>query len=197
MNNYYIHPDYVSRKEILFLNTENRTDEYQNEVYKFARNVAIKCNHLTIADIGTGSGYKLVKYFNEFYTYGYDLPETISKLKAKYPKKNWVVSDFTAKPKIADLVICADVIEHILNPNELIAYIKAMKPLHIVISTPCRDILEKKLKRSPIGPPENPYHIREWSEKEFKDYISQHFNIIEHFVVANEYCQVVYCELKK
>jgi 2-polyprenyl-3-methyl-5-hydroxy-6-metoxy-1,4-benzoquinol methylase len=96
-----------------------------------------------------------------------------------------------------DLVICADVIEHVKNPDELIHFIIKMDPEHIVISTPDRDLLHEKLGRSQTGPPGNTHHIREWSFDEFENYISRNFNIIRHEKIRKEYGQVIYCKLKE
>lgn len=193
--NYFIREDYQIRKNNNFLDTSNKTDEYQNDVYIFAQKIAEKYSLYKISDVGCGSGYKLIKYFDTYNTIGYDLKPTISLLKNKYPDKKWTISDFDQIPEETDLVICADVIEHVLNPNELIEFIIKMNPKHIIISTPDRNLLHDKLGRSHTGPPHNKHHVREWSFEEFNKYIGYYFKINEHFNIEKEYNQIIYCTL--
>lgn len=195
-NNYCIRLDYNSRENNIFLDTSTRTDEYQDEVYCFAKRVAQNNDLNSVADVGCGSGYKLINHFPDFDSVGYDLPKTIESIKAMYPAKRWLVSDFSKKAEHSDLVICADVIEHVLNPDELIQWILSMNPYHVVFSTPNRDALCSILKRCPTGPPVNPHHIREWAFAEFYQYITKFFNIIYHFRIDEEFCQVIHCTPK-
>lgn len=194
--NFYIRNDYQIREKNDFLDTSGRSDEYQNDVYLLAKNIVENHDIKKIADVGCGSAFKLIKYFKDYEIIGYDLEPTIQQLTNKYPENEWVVSDFTSVPKTVDLVICADVIEHVDNPNDLIHFIKKMKPKHIVISTPDRDILHEKLGRSHLGPPVNKHHIREWSYNEFKAYVGYFFEIITHEKIHKEYGQVIHCKIK-
>lgn len=195
-DNYCIRKDYIIRENNDFLDTSGRSDEYQKKVYLFALDVVNKYNIKNIADVGCGSGYKLMKYFNNYNIIGYDLEPTINILKNKYPNNEWIVSNFNNKPKEVDMVICADVIEHVNDPDELITFIKKMKPKHLIISTPDRDLLTVKLNRSNIGPPANKHHIREWTFNEFSNYIGQYFNVTSHLNIENEYGQLIYCKME-
>lgn len=194
MKNFCIRLDYISRNKIKYQDTSTRTDEYQNDVYKYAHEIAFKYNLINIADIGCGSGYKLLKYFDNFKTIGFDLKLTVDLLNQKYPDRIWKVSNFEESVGVFDMVICADVIEHVLNPNDLLSWIKSMQAQHIIISTPERDSLVRKGKRTLLGPPENNLHIREWNFKEFKKYVGSYFNIIEHKIIEREDCQLIYCK---
>lgn len=196
-NNYFIREDYIIRDKIKFLDTSNKTDEYQDDVYKFASEITNKFVVHTIGDVGCGSAYKLKKYFKDYHTTGYDLEPTISFLKRKYPSNIWKISDFNSIPENFDMVICADVIEHVLNPDELLLWIKKMNAKHIIISTPDRNQLVNKLGRSPVGPPGNSYHIREWTAEEFHNYIQYFFDVIEQRFIESEYGQMIYCKPKK
>ena len=44
------------------------------------------------------------------------------------------------------------------------------------MSTPDRDTLSKS---SQVGPPKNKAHYREWNGDEFREYISEHFEVID------------------
>lgn len=193
---YHIREDYKIREENDFLDTSGRSDEYQNDVYLLAKDITQKNIITSIADVGCGSGFKLLKYFKEYILFGYDLKPTVEILKIKYPNNNWIISNFNSKPESSDMVICADVIEHVDDPDELLEFIKKMNPEHIIISTPDRNILNEKLNRSHTGPPGNKHHIREWSFEEFESYISDHFNIISHSKIEHEYGQMIYCTPK-
>ena len=81
----------------------------------------------------------------------------------------------------SELVVCCDVIEHLVNPDLLLTYIKDRMDVNgiAVISTPERDRLRGKGSNS--SP--NKYHIREWNFKEFAQYLeNRDFEIINHFV---------------
>jgi len=196
-NNYFIREDYIIRDEIKFLDTSNKTDEYQDDVYKLAHEISSKFSINKIADVGCGSGYKLKKYFSDFDVIGYDLEPTISELKIKYPNEKWYLSDFNSVTDTVDMVICADVIEHVLNPDDLINWIKGMNPKHIIISTPDRDLLVNMLGRPILGPPGNQYHIREWTSSEFYNYMKHHFDVIDQRKIQIEYGQVIHCKPKE
>jgi 2-polyprenyl-3-methyl-5-hydroxy-6-metoxy-1,4-benzoquinol methylase len=91
-----------------------------------------------------------------------------------------------------DMIICADVIEHIKNPDSVLQYFEYLKPKVIVISTPDRDLLLNY-----NGPPKNPAHVREWSYKEFSEYIGSFFKVKEHFISSvSQSTQVIVCKPK-
>lgn len=189
-DDYFIHAGYQPRLDNAFHNAfrnDNRfEDEWQAEVYKFASEVAEREQLTYICDIGCGSGFKLIKFFGHKQTLGLDLEPTIRRLKEKYPDHNWMVSDFLAPPPFScDLVICSDVIEHLGDPNQLLAFIKSLAPRYIVFSTPERNLLRVGTHN---GPPKNPAHVREWSMPEFRAYIESTFEILDHFVSSTLQC---------
>jgi len=194
---YCIREDYIIRGKNDFLDTSGRSDEYQNDVYVYAKKITESHDVKTISDVGCGSAYKLLKYFKSFEFNGYDLEPTVTLLKERFPENDWIISDFNSTPKQSDLVICADVIEHVDDPDELIGFIMKMNPKHVVLSTPDRDLLYYKLGRSIVGPPANKHHIREWTFDEFREYIGRYFNIIDQVKIEHEYGQLIYCTQKK
>jgi hypothetical protein len=112
----------------------------------------------------------------------------------------------TQTPQGYDLLICADVIEHVKNPDALLDFIKRAKPKTVVISTPDRDVLVELfykwyLETDPAwtgfnGPPFNQCHLREWSFVEFENYISLHLEIETHFHCPREMaCQCIVARL--
>lgn len=179
MKRYGIRPDYrhQSTNEHAYYEDTEETDRWQNEVYVVARALAKRGDR--ILDIGTGSGFKLLKYFGDFDTTGLDLSPTLMWLTDAYPRRKWGISDLDdLSPKEYEVVICSDVIEHIPDPDDLLAYLKSIKSRVIVLSTPEREIV----RGDHLGPPKNPAHFREWTLQELNDYLGREFNIESHFV---------------
>jgi 2-polyprenyl-3-methyl-5-hydroxy-6-metoxy-1,4-benzoquinol methylase len=128
-------------------------------------------------DVGTGGGYKLMKYFSDVRTLGLDLEPNVSWLKDKMPDREWAEVPLSESAPGFDLLICADVIEHLVDPDELLGFIERSKPKFAIVSTPNRDNL---LECFAAGPPRNTCHVREWSSAEFAEYLGQRFEILSH-----------------
>jgi hypothetical protein len=192
METYEIKESYIPRGEEKFLSQQfedphTRCDPYpvraQKLTYRYAYSIAAEKGYKNIVDMGTGSGILLQRYFKEdkFNTVGYDLPDNVTWLKEKYPERVWRLSDFNVIPdEKFELAICADVVEHILEPNALIEWFVKVGINDLIISTPSRDNLNPK--QNPLnGPPHNKYHIREWNFEEFEKYIGRFFAIENHY----------------
>jgi len=177
MKKYFIKESYRPRTTLKYCDDTSNTDGWQKEVYMFAKTMAIKNGFSRIADIGTGSGYKLIKNFLDMETLGIDLPPTVNYLRKKYPSRMW--SDVFEPVDNYDIIIAADVIEHILDPDILLDLIENSKPKLIILSTPDRDLLPPNCHD---GPPNNKSHVREWTMLEFKNYIGSRFEIHDHFI---------------
>jgi len=177
MNNYFIKTGYNSRLNNENFNDTELTDQWQNEVYEYAKTIADNHKLQNVLDIGTGSGYKLIKYFNNHNTLGIDIPPTVEFLKKTYPNKEW--TDQFQPVNNFDLIISSDVIEHIPDPDILLDLIIKCNPKLIVLSTPERNLLYKGDNN---GPPTNTSHVREWSQSEFFNYINSKLEILDHFI---------------
>jgi Methyltransferase domain len=190
--NYFIHDGYGHRAEAIYYDDANNTNQWQMEVYKFAREVLDRGKLRYVCDIGCGSAYKLLKYFEDCNTVGLDVPKTCEWLRAKYFGREWVELDFSNVPALqADLVIAADVVEHLLNPDELMDYVSVLSPKFVVFSTPDRNLLRNGAHN---GPPGNPAHIREWSFAEFGAYVASRFQVLDHFISnSRQSTQCVLC----
>ena len=84
---YFIKENYVHREKVRYHDDTKKSynsDMWQKEVYVLAKEYAKEREHIRILDIGTGSGFKLLKYFDDFDTIGMDLPSTVEWLKIKY-----------------------------------------------------------------------------------------------------------------
>lgn len=188
---YSIKRGYRHRKKYAHFSAKGAKDEMQNEVYKIAENIARENNLTQIIDVGCGSGYKLMKFFKQNYqVIGIDIQTTYDYLMSQYPDQTWVngeTVDFSSLT--ADVVICADVIEHVVNPDELVENIKKIKNLkYVVLSTPDRLLVRGW---HDFGPPKNVTHVREWSGKEFSKYIGPKLNIVSQQVTHYDHGTLV------
>ncbi len=186
---YCINEEYQQNVTVIFFDDTPFKDEYQNNVYLLAKTIVEDNKYNNILDIGCGSGFKLIKYFNNNNTIGVDLPQTVNWLKQKYPTKKWCTSDNLDKTLKYDMLILSDVIEHVLEPDQLINYILQLNIEDFIISTPDRESLYGPNK---LNPPRNMAHIREWTIPEFNSFISKYFKIIKHHSAGTT--QIVHCK---
>ena len=66
------------------------------------------------------------------------------------------------------LVVCSDVVEHVLDPRPLLALVRGLLAAGspgAVFSTPAREF--RSGYETP-GPPRNPSHVREWAGDDFQ-----------------------------
>lgn len=198
---YFIKEPYIHRTEWYHCDQRisNVTDGYQHIPYLTAQKLCVDNNFKNVLDIGTGNGWKLVEYFPEFDTTGLEIEPTLNWLKNKYPNHKWAESNFKNKlsEENFDVVLCCDVIEHLMDPDELIEFIESLNFKYLVISTPERKAIQLYQRGYCWdGPPDNKAHIREWAFEEFSQYMSDTFEIKEQFMCKNKsetapLCQVV------
>ncbi|MBO9673049.1 MAG: methyltransferase domain-containing protein [Sphingobacteriaceae bacterium] len=169
---------YRHRKDYNYDDDRTYTDEYQREVYELAKYYLEKHNYNKIVDIGCGSAYKLLKYFDGNDTVGIDVDPTYEYLIKKYPNRKWIHAfGIEPFPVACDIVICSDVIEHVLDPDELLKKIQKIDFKYLFLSTPERDMLYGIQN---YGPPDNPAHVREWNYREFGVFVSRYFKVESH-----------------
>lgn len=158
---------------------------YQYPVYQFAAQLIARRSISRVIDVGCGAGIKLASLQTRFPRVefvGIDQGEAVAFCLKTHRFGQWLVDDFdrpaTGAPS-GDLVICSDVIEHVRNPDTLLAYLKArLRPGGcLLLSTPDRDALHGPgCRECP-----NPSHVREWNIQEFGQYVmSRGFRILEH-----------------
>jgi SAM-dependent methyltransferase len=166
------------------------TQNYMHQfyVYRYACDYAEKQHLNTLLDIGCGLGRKLSYIHNrlpELRITGIDQEYPVRFCRETYNFGEWFVDDIekpTLQPKNkTDLIICSDVIEHLLEPDKLLDYIRrfADKETIIVISTPERD----KVRGTKCNYSPNKHHIREWNFSELESYLAyQGFQFLDHFI---------------
>lgn len=176
-----IDPGYRHRGSTNYFDDTENSDEWQREVYETTRDLMTDRGLRTVNDVGCGSGYKLVHILGDFETTGLDLPETIDRTRAMHPDRNWLAGSFDQLdlPQ-ADVAICSDVIEHVLDPDELMRFVARLARHLVVMSTPARELVYDDRSRSRFGPPSNQAHVREWTTWEFHEYASRFLQIERH-----------------
>jgi len=181
-SSYCIVQGYVERQNNSHF-VDTFTDEWQDEVYAHAYNLASVGNFTKIVDVGCGSGYKLMKYFrwSGNGTIGLELEPTLSFLRKNYQSFQWYAVNETISIHTrvdVDLLMSADVIEHVVDPNTFMNFILSFNAKLYVLSSPervsCRGA-------SSLGPPENVHHVREWSRSEFVSYVGQFLRVLGSF----------------
>jgi SAM-dependent methyltransferase len=161
---------------------------YQAAVYAYAAKLIGGNPRIrTVVDVGCGPAVKLSRIAHRFpdrVYYGLDQEDPIAHCQRTYAFGTWLAEDFEAPRQLdrlptADLVICADVIEHMPDPDRLLSYIARISSTQtlILLSTPDRAKL--------VGPharrPSNEAHIREWAFEEFRAYLeSRGFDVLRH-----------------
>ncbi|NND07521.1 MAG: methyltransferase domain-containing protein [Saprospiraceae bacterium] len=191
---YAIKAGYFHRQKVPRFDDTPNTEEWQREVYQFAAHRVQDNGYGKVVDVGCGSAYKLLKYLGSYDTIGIEVEKTLAHLRDKYPDRAWMsISEeeiFTLQP---DLVICADVIEHVEDPNKFVIVLKRIAAgSDIIISTPERDLKRGKWH---YGPSPNPYHAREWNQAELRKFLERHFKVVEK-TISNEKqgTQMVLCK---
>jgi SAM-dependent methyltransferase len=152
---------------------------YQYPVYKYCANLIKKTGANRIVDVGCCCVVRklemLHRRFRQLEIVGIDQEEPIQTCRRNYSFGRWIADDLeNPGPEVdglqADLVVCSDVIEHVLDPDVLLEYLRARCRAggRIVISTPDRERLYG-LGKLAAGQRD---HVREWSGVEFSSYLA-------------------------
>jgi len=198
-DNYFLARDYIA-------NTRNETvcpdagvnywsprmihmaNFYQYHVYLRAKRLIVEKGLRSVLDIGCGPALKLARLIAPVCKdiVAMDHPDVISFCKQRFAFAQFIAYDIEKDvfpiSRAFDLVICADVIEHLVEPDKLLDDIclASTSDTIIIISTPERNILRgKNCLHSP-----NPVHVREWNFAEFDAYLlSRRLAVLEHKLV--------------
>lgn len=173
-----------------FLDDPQSASRYQVRVYEYARKIIRRHGLKNMLDIGCGFGVKLKRILCPVCgdITGIDRARAVSYCRKEYDFGRWLEDDLEnpvyPMDDRFDLILSSDVLEHLVNPDCLLDYIRRFchENTHIIISTPERD---RVYGRNHNGPPVNPTHVREWNREELNGYIRDHgFLIDRHFLVG-------------
>ncbi|UIN32910.1 methyltransferase domain-containing protein [Methylobacterium oryzae] len=151
---------------------ENLLLRHQPEIYGFAEYLSRKDGRSTIIDLGCGTGNKIK---SNVYSkiIGVDQGVNLDAFKRRHKTARAVEGDLEVCdfPWPADLawnevvVVCADVIEHLIDPTCLLAELAKLTNAGAVVllSSPDRD---RVYGGQNVSPPANPCHVQEWTLKE-------------------------------
>lgn len=175
--NYGLPANYQARLEPQYFNdTLQDAHLWQADIYRLAVQLARKTGVSRIVDIGCGRGGKLLPLASEFKITGIDYGENIQYLNTIAPAGDWIPIDLAREVVPAELfrdsvVICADVIEHLITPDLLIESLRnaSEAAAYVLVSTPDRERLYGDVNHSP---PDNLAHVREWTLDELEDWFT-------------------------
>lgn len=152
---------------------------YQPDVYAFAEYLAEATGRSTVLDIGCGSARKLLAIAARR-RIGVDFEANIRTCRAHTPNGTWIEADLEREPlppipglDPADtIVVNSDVIEHLVDPSNLVAMLAALHDAGavVLVSTPDR---VRSRGAEHMGPPGNLAHVREWALPELKALLAE------------------------
>lgn len=188
MDKYFVKSGYRPNPHRDFFDSDAASWMYQAATYEFARDLIVRHRLESVLDLGCGFGTKLAEFIRPVCAdiTGVDTEHAIAHCRARHDFGTWICDDLE-RPRADlgrrfDLVLAADVIEHLVDPDTLLDYIRrsAHATTLIVISTPERDLARGEGSLAS----DNETHVREWNESEFDRYVrSRGFDISEHFMV--------------
>ncbi|MBI5105820.1 MAG: glycosyltransferase family 2 protein [Solirubrobacterales bacterium] len=164
---------YVARIPPEYFDDAGRVDAdivHQPDVYEAAARIARVAGATHLVDVGCGAGEKLLPHAPEFTLVGVDYGPNLEHVRATAPEHTWIGWDAEGGEPLRlpdgvaerSVVICADVIEHLVDPAGLLTALGelAEQAVAVLVSTP-----DRALVRPPgdLGPPGNPAHVREWT----------------------------------
>lgn len=184
---YFIKENYRHRIKPSYFNDmpEKSGITWQPDVYHFSSDIASRFNCSNIIDIGCGNAQKLVTMYPKFNVIGIDFGNNLAKCNQDYKFGTWIEYDFDKGNVIniqdnilkKSIIICSDIIEHLVEPSHLLDNLKNFMNYSdvCILTTPERDLTRGK---NNFGPPDNPHHVREWNMKEMEKLLNHYkFNI--------------------
>ena len=178
---YFVKPGYQSRESPTYFVDELPEIVYQPDVYPVAAAAARSLGASMLVDVGCGRAPKLLACAGDLDTIGIDFGPNLDHCRAHYPDRTWLDCDLDRPHRLPvspgelrrSVIICSDVIEHLVRPEHLLASLRAAleeAPL-LVLSTPERDLTRGL---DDTGPPYNGAHVREWNLSELALLLEHH-----------------------
>lgn len=158
---------------------------FQHHVYARAARLARDHACRSLLDVGCGVGEKIRIHLAPIIPdiTILDQPAALALATQRLPSATPIRCDLESPPRALgrafDLILCADVLEHLLNPDGVMSLIRACSHPRtiVVLSTP-----ERARERGRACMASNkPEHVREWARDEFARYVaSRGFEILSH-----------------
>ncbi|GAC1322445.1 MAG: hypothetical protein NVSMB25_17600 [Thermoleophilaceae bacterium] len=153
---------------------------WQPEVYPEAARIARRLGSTRVIDIGPGSGSKLARLYPEFELIGLDFGPNLQMCRERYPFGSWRQHDLDTEDALpvsaeelrGSIVVCSDVIEHLVRPERLLSKLRVALDHAdaILLSTPERD---RTRGEGHFGPPPHFCHVREWNISELGELLGE------------------------
>ncbi len=158
---------------------------FQYYVYALSRDLIRKHGYKSVLDVGCGPPTKLMKLIEPVCSdiVLIDQPSSTDLVRERAPSADFIPTNLEEIDldlgRRFDLVVCADVVEHLLDPDPCVEFVRRhlAESGRAIFSTPERDNLRgPECMSSP-----HPEHVREWTRAEFADYLrSRGFQIERH-----------------
>jgi 2-polyprenyl-3-methyl-5-hydroxy-6-metoxy-1,4-benzoquinol methylase len=152
----------------------------------------LKASPSTIYEAGCGEGYWIIEWaLQGFNVRGSDFSEKVIELarmnavaKGLSPDLFVVRDIYNLDPETdtADLIVCAEVLEHLEHPEKALAVLQKITTGYIILSVPHEPIWRflNMLRLKYLGEFGNtPGHIQHWSLKSFTSLVERYFDIVE------------------
>lgn len=158
-----------------FIDDQYDGKHWQPDALPIAAYAANKIGCQRLVDVGCGRGSKLAPYEGEFNLVGIDYGANIQYAQKHNTFGVWIEQDLEQgfqllNPRLC-VAVCADVIEHLVNPLPLLTSLLDVYYAGgaVVLTTPDR---ERNYGADHLGPPENPSHVREWTLAELRNWLA-------------------------
>jgi SAM-dependent methyltransferase len=149
---------------------------WQHHAYAWAARLAVRRGLASVLDVGCGPGTKLSRLIAPACAdvEGIDQPSAIDAARrlghaGVYRTVDLERPDAVAPWRAFDLIICSDVIEHLLDPGPCLRLIRRLCHAGslVLISTPDR----ARLRGRACMASDKPEHVREWTAPELRRYL--------------------------
>lgn len=180
------HDSVASEADTAYWNDEriSASGKWQKHVYLWAAELIAQRGLRSALDLGCGPATKLANHIAPVCAdiEGADQASAIQVCRRLGRPGRFRVVDLESPEQEAwrsfDLVLCSDVIEHLLDPDHALRLMRRLchQRSLVLISTPDRDRLRGRgCMESP-----KPEHVREWTQGEFTDFlVSRGWEVVE------------------
>jgi SAM-dependent methyltransferase len=175
---YFLPTGYQSRLEPQYFVDEELNAVWEPDLYPEAATVARRLGSRRLIDVGCGTAGKLVALHPEFEIVGIDFGSNIAACRERYSFGTWIERDLDSSEDFGyddvagAVLICGDVIEHLLHPERLLRMVRSALDrgaLAFFLSTPERELTNQGPH---LGPPPNTAHVREWTLGELEQLLA-------------------------